>query len=178
MDTALIGQIEKALEEHAAVSQAAVCTQAIDGEFQLIAYVVTTGDRPTVAQLRSYLLERLPKHPSPSVFVTLDAIPLTASGAPDYGVLPPANPIWLAIEEPYVAPSTPLEIRLVEIFKEVLMVDKVGIHDDFLTLGGDSLLAGQVVARISAQFDIQLPLELMFEHGSVSQIINDFFPQP
>ena len=170
-----LGEIERTLQEHSKVRQAVVCMQRVDNEDRLTAYLVPEGISPAVSQLRTYLEEHLPAHMVPSIFVSLDALPLTASGTIDHTALPPPNPVWSAVEQNYVAPRNPVEAGIAEIWAEVLLVDRVGIHDDFLELGGDSLIGAQVVARIFERFGTEIPLESLFERGTVAEIADDFF---
>jgi acyl carrier protein len=173
----VLGEIESILQEHAKVRQVAVCVQQVDNEERLIAYIVAEGTSPTVNQLRTYLENRVPAHLVPSVFVSLDALPLTAEGTIDRAALPAPNPVWLAVEQNYVAPRNPVEAAIAEIWAEVLLVDRVGIHDDFLELGGDSLIGTQMVARLFEQFGTEIPLESLFERGTIAELVEDFFSE-
>ncbi len=75
----------------------------------------------------------------------------------------------------YVAPRNQVEGAIAEIWSEVLLLDRVGIHDDFLELGGDSLLGAQVVARLFERCGTQIPLESLFERGTIAELVEDFF---
>lgn len=167
--------VERLLQEHCQVRRAVVCVRPLPGEEQVIAYFVPEGLGPTVSQLRRHLEARLPAHLVPAVFVALDGLPLTAAGTVDYDALPPPNPVWAAFERKYVAPRTAVEAAIAEIWAEALLLDRVGIHDDFLEHGGDSLVGAQVVARLFERFQIQIPLESLFERGTIAELVEDFF---
>src|ERR1043165_7632764 len=162
-----LGEIEAVLQQHGAVQQAVVVAQAApSGGQRLVAYVV--GDRATVStgQLRSYLSETLPDYMAPASFVWLDAVPLTPNGKVDRNALtlmkPPAR-------EGVAAPRTPVEEKLAAIWCEVLRCEQVGIHDNFLELGGDSILSIQVVARAS-RAGLRLTPRDLFEHPTVEAL--------
>ena len=104
----------------------------------------------------------------PSAFVFLDALPLTPNGKVDRGALPASDLNKPDLEEAFVAPRTPTELEMANIWMQVLNVDAVGIHDDFFDLGGHSLLATQVMSRVREAFHIELPLRSLFEHPTVA----------
>ncbi|SDE77108.1 amino acid adenylation domain-containing protein [Myxococcus virescens] len=163
-----LGEVETALRTHPGVRDAvAVVREETRGDARLVAYI--TGDSaPLEAEtLRAHLLKQLPQHMVPSTFVHLGVLPLTPSGKVDRKALP-------APEAPtvqrglYVAPRTPTEESLAELFAQVLSVGRVGIHDGFFELGGHSLLATQVVVRVRTRFGIELPLRAFFESPTVA----------
>jgi acyl carrier protein len=105
---------------------------------------------------------------APSAFVFLDALPLNPNGKIDRKALPPPDGSMPELEEAFIAPRTPVEKTVAEIWAEVLGVGRVGIHDNFFELGGHSLLATQVVSRIRAAFSVELPLRRLFETPTVA----------
>jgi amino acid adenylation domain-containing protein len=139
------GEIQSVLGTHSAVRQCAVVARPSGDDHELVAYVVPQGDVST-DELRVFLGESLPAYMVPAKFVSLSALPLTASGKIDRRVLPDPAEFELAAE--YVAPRTPLEEELARIWADLLGVDRVGVNDDFFALGGHSLLATQAVIRI------------------------------
>lgn len=167
--------IERMLQEHGKVQQAAVCMRQVQDEEQLVAYFVPEGLGPTVSELRTHLEGRVPAHLVPVLFVSIDALPLTSAGTVDRGALPAPNPAWAAFEQKYAPPRNPVEAAIAQVWAEVLLLDRVGIHDDFLELGGDSLLGAQVVARVFERFGTQIPLESLFERGTIAELVEDFF---
>ena len=167
-----LGEIEAALESHPAIGAAAALARADGpGERRLVAYLVPRpgGEVPEAEELRSFLAERLPEAMLPMVMVELAALPLTPSGKLDRRALPaPAVERRLARE--LVAPRDPVEIELARIWEEVLAVRPVGVHDGFFDLGGHSMAAVRLMARIRASFGQDLPISLLFERPTVEEL--------
>jgi acyl carrier protein len=169
-------EVEAALAEHPAVREVAIVARADPtGEKHLVAYVVPReeGDEgaPPAAELRAFLQGRLPGYMVPAAFVVLGALPLTPSGKLDRAMLATLVPAAGAGLEPsagFVAPRTTVETVLAAIWAEVVGVSRVGVHDNFFALGGDSLQAMRVVSRIRDQFAVDVPLLLLFERPTVS----------
>jgi len=138
---------------------------------RLVAYIIPAGPRaPTVSELRRLLANKLPDYMVPSAFVMVDRMPLTATGKVDRRALPPPDDTRPALDSPFVAPRTPVEERLAGIWAEVLGLDRVGVHDNFLELGGDSLLATRVISRVLPQFQVKLPLRDLLEASTVAEM--------
>jgi acyl-coenzyme A synthetase/AMP-(fatty) acid ligase/acyl carrier protein len=152
------GEVEAALRRHAGVTGCAVVAREdAPGEKRLVAYVVG-GAEPD--DLRAHLRRSLPEHMVPGAFVVLESLPLTPSGKLDRGALPaPGRP---SAEERYVAPRTPAEEALAEIWAEVLRLERVGAGDNFFDLGGHSLLIMRLIAGIRAAFDVELSIRTVF----------------
>jgi NRPS condensation-like uncharacterized protein/acyl carrier protein len=104
----------------------------------------------------------------PSVFVSLDGIPLTANGKIDRHALPPPDGERPLLDPKFVEPRTEIEELVAQIWREVLTLDKIGIHDNFFELGGHSLLAVRVVYRLRDAFQIELSLKDFFEAATVA----------
>ncbi|MDT5028082.1 MAG: hypothetical protein QOE61_4508, partial [Micromonosporaceae bacterium] len=134
------GEVEAALLRHPEVSQAAVVTRDVNGHQRLVAYVVSTA-----SDLASWLKRSLPPYLMPSVFVALDELPLTAGGKVDRRALP--EPEAPRAQSAYVAPEPGVASELAAIWADVLGVERVGAHDNFFALGGDSIISMQVVSR-------------------------------
>ncbi|MEV4130173.1 amino acid adenylation domain-containing protein, partial [Nocardia sp. NPDC049707] len=163
-----LGEIETALTAHDSVAQAValVRADARTGD-QLVAYVVpANGGTVDLDELREHLTEQLPSYMVPAAIVVLDAMPLNPNGKLDRRALP--EPVFEAKE--FRAPSTPIEEIVVDIFSEVLSRDRIGIDDNFFDLGGNSLIATQVVARLGAALDTQVPVRLLFEAPTVAAL--------
>ncbi|NEQ87500.1 MAG: non-ribosomal peptide synthetase, partial [Moorea sp. SIO2I5] len=123
-----------------------------------------------VPELREYLESRLPEYMVPSGLMVLSQLPLTPNGKVDRKALPVPD-VTSSMSTEYVAPETQTQKALAEIWVEVLGIDKVGIHDNFFfDLGGHSLKATQVVSRIRQTFDIEFPLNKIFESSTVESI--------
>lgn len=165
------GEIEAVLTQHTAVREAVVAVNDARGGKRLVAYVVTSQEQDGLsAQLKSYLKERLPEYMLPAVFVAIDKMPLTPSGKINRLALPAPEKAGRGLEAEFVAPRSPVEEVLAEIWIEVLGVDRVGAHDNFFELGGHSLLATQIVSRIQETFQTRLPLRKVFEEPTVAAI--------
>jgi acyl carrier protein len=106
----------------------------------------------------------------PSTFITLDALPLTATGKVDRRALPLPGRTRPALENPFVAPRVPVEEKLAQLWADVLGLDRVGLHDRFLDLGGDSLLATQLVSRVLVQFHARVSLRALFDAPTVADM--------
>jgi amino acid adenylation domain-containing protein len=167
-------EIEAALKEHPGVQDAAVAARQHHGlrERGLVAFV-TLAPGTTLAEIREFLLARLPAHLMPSAFAELDMVPRTAAGAIDRRALADAAAQYdtpKSLAAPYLAPRDDLETALAQIWMDVLNVDRVGVHDNFFRMGGHSLIATQMVARISGAFRIELPLQNLFEAPTIEQL--------
>ena len=166
-----LGEIEAALTQHPAVRESVVTVREEgSGDKRLVGYVVLNQDQTaSVDQLRSSLKQKLPHYMIPSAVVFLDTLPLTPNGKIDRRALP-APDFEQSLSSDFVAPRTPTEALLANIFAEVLQVEKVGIHDNFFELGGHSLLATQVIARVSAASCVDLPLRDLFEGPTIAEL--------
>jgi amino acid adenylation domain-containing protein len=137
----------------------------------LVAYIVPAKQpAPTVTVLRRALAEKLPDHMLPSVFVVLDALPLTPNGKVDRQALPDPGASRPELETPFVAPRTPVEKELTQIWAEVLSLDQVGIQDNFFDLGGHSLTATRIISQVIKQFKVDIPLQSLFQAPTVAEM--------
>jgi acyl carrier protein len=159
-----VGEIEVFLTKHEAVRQAVVfAREDIPGDTRLVAYVIPAQPQaPATTVLRRYLQTWLPDYLIPSAFVFLESLPLTVSGKVDRRALPAPSGDRPEQDMPFVEPSTPTEIELAEIWKQILRVERVGLHDNFFNIGGHSLLAVQLVSRVNATFGVELSLRDLF----------------
>ncbi|MDI1443026.1 non-ribosomal peptide synthetase [Polyangium sp. 6x1] len=167
-----LGEIEGALANLPGVREAAVA--AMDdgaGGKQLVAYVVSRAHpRPSHAEMRRALGERLPAYMVPSIFADLEALPLTPNGKLDRRALPNPERARTTPEAEFTAPRTDIERKLGGIWGEVLGRERVGIHDNFFELGGHSLLAAQIVARVRSAFAVELPLRRFLESPTIAGV--------
>jgi SAM-dependent methyltransferase/acyl carrier protein len=136
----------------------------------LLARASSAGARLQPAQLRQYLQQQLPDYMVPSAFVVLDALPLTPNGKVDRQALPKPNKPGVEAEHEHVAPRTPLEAQIAELWASVLGLDRFGIHDNFFELGGDSLLATSLVSRLREALQMELPLRALFDDPTVAGV--------
>ncbi|WP_439657393.1 amino acid adenylation domain-containing protein [Lentzea sp. HUAS TT2] len=158
------GEVEALLGAHEDVRAAAVVATSSGTGKRLVAYVVTSAD---TAELRSYLRERLPDYLVPSAFVELDALPLTSNGKLDRRALP--EPVAPETEGAYAAPRTDAEQALAGIWAKLLGAERVGLHDNFFDLGGDSIACLQVVARARAA-GFGLAVADLFTHQTIAEL--------
>ena len=163
------GEVEAALRGHDDIAQAVVSVRGGGHDVRLVGYLVTRSgaDRPP-AGLREHLREVLPDYMVPAAFVVLPALPLTGSGKIDHRALP--EPDWGAVPgQVPVAPRTPTESRLAAIVAELLALPApVGVSDNFFALGGHSLTATRLMARIRAVFGVDLPIRTLFSDPTVA----------
>ncbi len=162
-----LGEIEAALAEHPAVRAAAVLAREEGGSRRLIAYVVATD--ASAAELRRFLSARLPEYMVPAALVFLQALPLTPAGKVDRRALPVTPGGRSAVLSPFAAPGSPVEETLAVVWAGVLGLDRVGVHDSFFELGGDSILSIQVVAR-AQQAGLRLTPQQIFERRTISAL--------
>ncbi|MGX1314555.1 amino acid adenylation domain-containing protein [Streptomyces calvus] len=159
------GEAEAVLRAHPGVRGAAVVVRTLNGGPALVGYAAGAG--LSEESLRSHCRARLPHYLVPSAFVLLDALPLTVQGKLDTAALPePEAPA----PHDGVAPRTPAETVVAQIWCEVLDLPKVGVHDDFFALGGHSLRAVAVAARLRTAFDCPLQVRDLFEHPTVERL--------
>ena len=181
-----LGEIEAALGRHPAVREAVVMARedkpgdpsaslltdpstSLRIEKRLVAYVVAEREPlPTTTDLRNFLKEKLPEYMVPAVFVLLDALPLMPNGKIDRRALPSPDRSRPELDKVFVAPRTPTEESLVEIWVQLLNIERVGVHDNFFDLGGHSLLATQLVSRMREAFQVEIPLRRLFEAPTVA----------
>ncbi|MDX2776744.1 amino acid adenylation domain-containing protein [Streptomyces caniscabiei] len=165
-----LGEIEAVIRTAAGVADTAVAAVAPpgEGERRLVAYVVPrTGTVCEPEAIRAWAAERLPAHMVPTAILILDALPLSANGKVDRRALP--APTWESATHDHVPPRNDIEHRLAEIWSDVLGLNRISVHDDFLTLGGDSILSIQVVAR-ARRAGIRLTPRQLFQHPTIAQL--------
>ncbi len=187
-----LGEIEAVLAQHGAVREAVVVAgEDRPGERRLVAYVVPDQEQRTkskeqrseesnsqfsilnsqfVGELRAFLKQKLPGYMVPATFVLLDALPLTPNGKVDRRALPAPDQGRPDLGAAFVAPRTPLEETLARLWADVLRWERVGVDDDFFELGGQSLLSIQLIARVRAAFQIDLPLRRLYEAPTVASL--------
>ena len=167
-----LGDIEAALRSIDSVAEAACAAVDLGGNLTLAAYLVAAPEEelPPVESLREELSARLPAYMVPASFTRLDELPLTVSGKTDRKRLPlPTGGDRPRLEQEYVEPEGAAEIRLAEIFAEVLHVDRVGALDNYFALGGDSIRSIQVLAQARAR-QLHFTLPELFAQPTVRQL--------
>jgi aryl carrier-like protein len=166
------GEIEAVLNQKEEVDQAVVVVMKDkSGANQLVAYVVAQKGRDIGAdELRSYLKTRLPDYMTPARWVKLDAFPLNSNGKVDRRALPALGGVIAAFEKSFEAPRTPAEAKMADLWRDLLEVQRVGVHDNFFELGGHSLLMTQLVSRIKTSFGVELTLRALFEAPTLAEM--------
>jgi amino acid adenylation domain-containing protein len=167
-----LGEIEATLEKHKSVRQAIVLARETAlGDKQLVAYVIPIKDRaPASGELREALAVKLPDYMVPSLYVLLDAVPLTPNGKVDERALPAPDQTHRAHFITYVPPRTPLEELVTEVWRDLLKVEHLGVHDNFFALGGHSLLATQMVARLWTLLHTDVAMRTLFDFPTIAQL--------
>ena len=168
-----LGEVESALRQHPAIEEVVVTTRGELADKRLVAYVVTRSDGlPSVAEWRAVLRRKLPDYMLPSDFVLLDALPLTPNGKVDRRALPSPDKARLDFEIEPVAPRDFLELKLAGIWEGLLDIKPVGVRDDFFNLGGHSLTAVRLMAKIQQVFGKRLPLNILFQAPTIERLAN------
>jgi amino acid adenylation domain-containing protein len=164
--------VEAALIELDLFQDVVVTTQpdAI-GENRLVAYLKAKIQAPlSVDTVRSLVYPTLPDYMIPSAFVFLETIPLTPTGKPDRQALPRPGQERPALSRPYAPARDALEGTMTAIWEQVLGIEPVGVEDNFLDLGGNSLLAIRIIARLQQALQVELPLRKLFELPTISAL--------
>jgi tyrocidine synthetase III len=166
------GEIENALLAHQEIAAAAVVAKAnAQAEKELVAYVVADADI-SPALLRAHLSKTLPSYMVPSQFVQLPSMPLTASGKTDRKQLLSLQANGMQTGVGYVAPRNTTEEKLVQLWREILGRENIGVKDNFFDLGGHSLKATRLIARIKKEFNTEIDLKNIF-HEPTIEVLSD-----
>jgi nonribosomal peptide synthetase DhbF len=165
-------EVELAVGRHPRVAEVAVDARpGASGSPVLAAYLVPAGAEPPGAdELREFVAGVLPDYMVPAAFVVMDALPLTANGKVDRRALPDPPAVRPALASAYAPPGSPQEEIVHRAWSEVLKIEGIGREDNFFALGGHSLLATQITARLSAAFDIDLPVRVLFENPTIHRL--------
>jgi hypothetical protein len=164
-----LGEIESALSRTEGVRDCCVVARdEASGSKRLVAYLVAEpGADVSNAALRLSLRKTLPEYMVPSVFVLLEELPLTPNGKVDRKALPAPGGARADDNNAYVAPRTPTEESVANVWRALLGLERVSVTENFFELGGHSLLATQAVAKVGEAARMELPLLMMFESPTV-----------
>ena len=172
-----LGEIETILNQHPHVQAAVIlCREDIPGTKLLVAYVMSDSYSLNTATLRTYLQERLPGYMVPGTFVVIEVWPRTPNGKVDTRALPPPTDSDRTTGLIYLAPRTPLEVDVADIFQQILGLNQVGVHDNFFDLGGHSLIATQVVSRLRKKLQVEVTLLSFFQGPTVAELAKTIEP--
>lgn len=162
------GDIEARLLACREIQQAVVVAQTTDrGDKQLVAYIVPVDDTLNSQAIREDLVLSLPDYMVPHYYVMLDAMPLTPNGKINRKALP--QPAWQAFNT-YTAPRNEMEETLANLWASTLGVTKVGIHDNFFEIGGDSISATLMINQVKHTLNIDIPLGILFKSPTIADI--------
>lgn len=169
-----VSEVEGALLSSGMVKDAVVVGREDgSGDKRLVAYVVPTdGAAPLVSALRRALAETLPEYMIPAAFMCMESLPRTQTGKVDRRALPSPDRSRPVLETRYVPPRTPIEEELAGIWSSVLELDQVGVDDSFVELGGNSLLAAQIISRVINTFRVEVDLRVLLESATVAEMAN------
>nr|MDZ8059829.1 amino acid adenylation domain-containing protein [Nostoc sp. EkiNYC01] len=166
-----LGEIEATLSQHPKVQEAVVVVwEDTPSEKRLVAYIVLDQKQTfAISELRSFLNKKLPDYLIPSSFTVIDKLPLTPNHKIDRRALPAPGLSRTSLEKEYVAPRTLIEESIASIWAELLNVDRVGIYDNFLDLGGDSLIGFQVIVR-AKRAGILLTIRQLRKYPTIAEL--------
>ena len=164
-----LGEVEAMLEQHPSVMEAIViATDDALNDKRLVAYLVIAQEQQTtIDEMRNFIIDKLPSYMVPSVFITLDKLPLTSNGKIDRNVLPAPSQARPELDNVFVAPRTVIEEELAQIWREILSIEQIGVHDNFFHLGGHSLSLTQLASRIRKLFQVEVPLRVLFNEPTI-----------
>lgn len=165
-----LGEVEAVLTQHPAVREAVVVAREDEpDQKRLVAYVVANVEPPTTSELRRFLKEKLPEYMVPATFVMLEALPRLPNGKVDRRALPMSDQARATLDTAFVAPRTPIEKILAEIWSEVLGITPIGVYDNFFDLGGDSILSLRIVAKANQVGLSMVPMQI-FQHQTIAAL--------
>ncbi|PYS31233.1 MAG: non-ribosomal peptide synthetase, partial [Acidobacteria bacterium] len=170
-----LGEIEATLTGSGNIAHAVVILREDQpGDQRLIAYVVAKdGERIDARKLRLQIEKKLPDYMVPATIVELDRLPLTPNGKINRQALPAPAEIHRHSRETLVQPRNDTERSIARIWREVLKLEAVGIHESFFELGGNSLLAGSMLARIRDSFEVDLPMRAVFAAPTIAELARE-----
>lgn len=161
-----IGEVENKLITHPNIKQVVVIDWDNDQSKYLVAYLV--ADRQISSQkMKKYLIEQLPEYMIPTYFVQLDQLPLTPNGKVNRKALP--EPVVRSDNTDLLTPRDDLEVKIAEIWKEILKIEQVSIQDDFFIIGGHSLNVTTLINKLHKEFDINLTLGQIFKNPTITK---------
>ena len=167
-----LGEIESALEAQPGVRAAVAAALEDAGSPRLVAWVVPGAAFPGVSAIRKRLLDVLPEYmvPALSGFAVIDQLPLTRTGKVDLAAMEPPGQDEIESAARYAPSRNEVESIVAEIWRRELGLERVGIHDDFVEIGGHSLVAIRIVSQLNERFGVSLPLRLLLRGGTVATV--------
>lgn len=163
-----VEEIELILKQYPGIRNAAIKMHKIEDTKKIIAYIVGDSDyQLDHEKLRQYMKALVPEYMIPGIFMKIDKMPTTPNGKINRFMLPVPKGFRPELKNEYVKPRTPIEEVLADIFKDILKINDVGVKDDFFSLGGDSLMAIQLLGRIRYFFNVNVPIVYLFDNSDV-----------
>ena len=170
-----LGEIESSLLKHPDITGAVVIDgEQANGNHYLCAYYSTATTKTlTVSMLKEHLAHQLPDYMIPAYFIHLDALPLTVHGKINRKALPLPDQSTIVTGVLYEMPVSHTEKELVKIWQDLLAIERIGIHDDFFDLGGDSIRVGRCIALIRETLSVELPMRKFFERPFIKALATE-----
>jgi amino acid adenylation domain-containing protein len=167
-----VAEVETALRQHEKIKEVAVVGRSDpSGNSRLVAYVVPAVKIETSAStLRQFLSHKLPDYMIPTSFVFLECLPVTPNGKINRRLLPEPGRSRPDLATPVASPRNDIERELVRVWADVLALDMVGIGDNFFDLGGDSLSASRIIARVFERFQLDIPMTQLFNAPTIADM--------
>ncbi|MCK4258361.1 MAG: amino acid adenylation domain-containing protein [Halanaerobiales bacterium] len=164
-----LGEIENKLVDYPLVKEAVVTVRKTENGDKYIAAYIVSNSEISYQELRAFLSEELPHYMVPSYIITLDKMPLTHNGKVNRSALPkPDEDVYIGTD--YLPPTNEIEERLVELWRTILGVEKIGIRDNFFDLGGHSLRATTLMTKVHKEFSVEMPLQEIFLKPTIEQM--------
>lgn len=168
-----LGEIEVLINQLDDIQQAiVVAREEVIGQKRLVAYMVSAKNEQNTNYVRKSIEQALPDFMHPSAYVWLSELPKTTSGKVDRKNLPKPDLKRPELSVLYKAPATPIEKNITGVWMELLLLDKIGVDDNFFQLGGNSLLALKTVAMLKHQFNYEVPITKLYQYPTVSGIVD------
>lgn len=170
-----LGEIEALLGQNPAIKEnVVVAKEIIPGEQVLVAYIIPVSKKDrrllTTEKLRLSLKEKLPDYMVPSIFMLIEAFPMTPNGKIDRKALPIPDKRRQRLATDYSAPADTIEKTLAAIWQEVLKLEQIGVNDNFFDLGGHSLLLAQVKSKIDQSLHREVSMMELFEYPTIRSL--------
>lgn len=166
-----IGEIEVLINQLDNIKQAVVVAREdVPGQKRLVAYMVSVGETGETEAVRKHIEQRLPDFMWPSAYAWVSEFPKTTSGKIDRSALPKPDIKRPELSVLYKAPSTKTEKNIANVWTEVLLLDKVGVDDNFFLLGGNSILAMKTVSALKREFGYEVPITKLYQFPTVSGV--------
>lgn len=164
-----LGEIEKQLLKHKDIKEAAVLARDNDFDSKYLCAYLTTDSKISIDEIRRYLLEELPEYMIPSYFVQLDQLPVTTNGKVDRKLLPEPDITDTELEVPIELPEDETQEILVKVWCEVLGLQQVGIHNNYYSLGGDSIKAIQISSKLR-DYNLKVAIRDLLQHQTIKEL--------